>query len=85
MLFNSVDFGIFLPIIFILYWFVANHNLRLQNLLIVAASYFFYGCWDWRFLTLIIFSTVIDFWVGLKLSKEEIEKKHKIGVGPERS
>jgi D-alanyl-lipoteichoic acid acyltransferase DltB (MBOAT superfamily) len=81
MLFNSVDFGIFLPIIFILYWFVANHNLRLQNLLIVAASYFFYGCWDWRFLTLIIFSTVIDFWVGLKLSKEEIEKKRKVLLG----
>jgi alginate O-acetyltransferase complex protein AlgI len=70
-LFNSIDFAIFLPIVFILYWFVVNNNLKLQNLLIVGASYLFYGWWDYRFLSLIIFSTLVDYFVGLKLSKEE--------------
>ena len=53
MFFNSIDFAIFLPTLFILYWFVINKNLKLQNFLIVIASYIFYGWWDWRFLTLI--------------------------------
>jgi D-alanyl-lipoteichoic acid acyltransferase DltB (MBOAT superfamily) len=66
-LFNSIDFAIFLPIVFILYWFVSNNNLKLQNLLIVAASYVFYGWWDWRFLSLIIFSTIVDYTVGRML------------------
>jgi alginate O-acetyltransferase complex protein AlgI len=78
MLFNSIDFAIFLPIVFLLYWFVINKNLKLQNLLIVLASYLFYGWWDWRFLSLIIFSTFVDYLVGLKLSKEENETKRKI-------
>ena len=78
MLFNSIDFAIFLPIVFILYWFVANKNLKLQNFLIVLASYFFYGWWDWRFLSLIIFSTLIDYFVGRKLKVEEEQVKRKI-------
>jgi alginate O-acetyltransferase complex protein AlgI len=61
MFFNSIDFAIFLPIVFILYWFVTNNNLKLQNFLIVAASYLFYGWWDWRFLYLILFSTIADY------------------------
>ena len=75
MLFNSIDFALFLPIVFILYWFVTNSNLKLQNLLIVAASYLFYGCWDWRFLSLILFSTIIDYSVGRKLKTEESQNK----------
>ena len=78
MLFNSIDFAIFLPIVFLLYWFVANKHLKLQNLLIVAASYLFYGWWDYRFLSLILFSTIIDFSVGLRLAKEENISKRKI-------
>ncbi|GER60170.1 hypothetical protein ULMA_22780 [Patiriisocius marinus] len=78
MLFNSIDFAIFLPIMFILYWFITNKNLKLQNLLIVVASYVFYGWWDWRFLSLILFSTVIDYSIGLKLLKEESISKRKI-------
>ena len=70
MLFNSIDFAIFLPIVFILYWFVTNKNLKLQNFLIVAASYLFYGWWDWRFLSLILFSTVVDYTIGRKLRME---------------
>ena len=78
MLFNSIDFAIFLPIVFILYWFVANRNLKLQNFLIVAASYLFYGWWDWRFLSLILFSTIVDYSVGLGLLKQVNQTKRKI-------
>src|SRR5699024_10844586 len=67
MLFNSLDFALFLPIVFILYWFVFCRNLKMQNLLIVVASYVFYGWWDWRFLSLIFFSTVIDYFIGRAL------------------
>ncbi|MBX0335494.1 MBOAT family protein [Pontibacter sp. HSC-14F20] len=77
MLFNSIDFAIFLPIVFILYWFVTNNNLRLQNLLIVAASYLFYGWWDWKFLSLILFSSVVDYIIGLGLAKEDNATKRK--------
>ncbi|MFZ4401904.1 MAG: MBOAT family O-acyltransferase [Bacteroidales bacterium] len=67
MLFNSLNFAIFLPIVFILYWFVANRNLKLQNILLLIASYFFYACWDWRFLFLLIFSTLLDYFTGIKI------------------
>ncbi|MDD3725280.1 MAG: MBOAT family protein [Bacteroidales bacterium] len=78
MLFNSIDFAIFLPVVFILYWFITNKNLKLQNFLIVVASYFFYGWWDWRFLSLILFSTIVDYTVGLGLLKQENQLKRKI-------
>ncbi|MGV8962706.1 MAG: MBOAT family O-acyltransferase [Candidatus Saccharimonadaceae bacterium] len=71
MFFNSIDFAIFLPIVFILYWFVIKNNLKLQNLLIVVASYIFYGWWDWRFLSLILFSTLVDYSVGRSLLNQE--------------
>ena len=78
MLFNSIDFAIFLPIVFLLYWFVFNKNLKYQNLLIVAASYLFYGWWDWRFLSLILFSTLVDYTIGRRLLNEENQTKRKI-------
>lgn len=78
MLFNSLDFAIFLPIVFILYWFVTNHNLKLQNFLIVVSSYFFYGWWDWRFLGLIAFSTLVDYGIGVSLFNQENNTKRKI-------
>lgn len=78
MLFTSIDFAIFLPLVFLLYWFVTNKSLKLQNLLIVIASYVFYGWWDWRFLSLIIFSTVVDYILGLLLGNEENQAKRKI-------
>jgi D-alanyl-lipoteichoic acid acyltransferase DltB (MBOAT superfamily) len=77
MLFNSIDFALFLPVVFILYWFVTKKDLKYQNLLIVAASYVFYGWWDWRFLSLILFSTVIDYTIGILLSKQN-QKKRKL-------
>lgn len=64
MLFNSLTFLIFLPIVFLLYWFVCNRSLRLQNFFIVVVSYIFYGWWDWRFLILIAFTSLWSFLVG---------------------
>lgn len=78
MFFNSIDFAIFLPIVFILYWFVINKNLKLQNLLIVVASYVFYGWWDWKFLALILFSTLVDYFVGVGLLKQKNHLKRKV-------
>jgi len=69
MLFNSIDFAIFLPIVFILYWIIGKYSLRYQNLFILAASYLFYGWWDYRFLGLIFISSLVDFIVGIKLGK----------------
>ena len=78
MVFNSLEFTVFLPIVFVLYWFVTNHNLKLQNLLIVASSFIFYGWWDWRFLLLLILSTSIDFFVGIGLGKQDGVLQRKI-------
>ena len=77
MLFHSLDFAIFLPVVFILYWFVTNRNLRLQNILIVISSYFFYGWWDWRFLSLLLFSSIVDFSTGYGLSYIEKQSHRK--------
>ncbi len=65
MLFNSLEFALFLPIVFLLYWFVFNKHLRLQNLFIVVVSYIFYGWWDWRFLLLIAFTTFCSWLSGV--------------------
>lgn len=65
MLFNSLEFAIFLPIAFLLYWFLFNRNLKLQNLFIVIVSYLFYGWWDWRFLFLIAFTSFCSWGSGL--------------------
>ena len=78
MLFNSIDFAFFLPIVFILYWFLTQKSLRVQNALILIASYFFYGWWDWRFLFLIFFSTIVDFNIGLLIHKNHNQKKRKL-------
>jgi len=75
MLFNSIEFFLFLPIVFCLYWFVTNRNLRLQNVLIIVASYVFYGAWDWRFLGLIAFSSLVDFLIGRRMGALPKEKK----------
>jgi len=77
MLFNSLEFSIFLPVVFILYWLVTNRNIQVQNTLLLVASYVFYGWWDWRFLSLILFSSSVDFFVGIGLSKTKELKKKK--------
>ncbi len=69
MLFNSIEFALFLPIVFLLYWFVFQRNVRGQNLFIVAASYLFYGWWDWRFLFLIAFTSFCSWGSGLLIER----------------
>ena len=74
MLFNSISFLLFLPIVFAIYWMVNKRSLELQNILLLVASYFFYACWDWRFLFLLIFSTALDYFTGLKMYDAKNQK-----------
>ena len=74
MLFNSFSFLIFLPIVFSRYWFVFK-PLKWQNLLVVVASYVFYGWWDWRFLILIAFTSACSYISGIQIEKYEGKKK----------
>ena len=78
MLFNSFGFALFLPVVFILYWFVNNKSLQLQNLLLLVASYFFYACWDWRFLFLLIFSTFLDYYTGIQIANSNNQRIKKL-------
>ena len=78
MLFNSFEFAIFLPIVFLLYWFVFNKTIKLQNLFLLIVGYIFYGWWDWRFLFLIAFSTIFDFAIGILLEKTTHSQKRKL-------
>ena len=71
MLFNSLEFALFLPLVFALYWLIPRHYISSQNLLILCASYGFYAWWDWRFLGLILLSSTADYAVGLALSRSE--------------
>lgn len=75
MFFNSLNFALFLPIVFFFYWFITNKSLKSQNLLLLASSYFFYSCWDWRFLFLLFFSTFLDYFTGLKMVEGKNSKR----------
>ena len=84
MLFNSFEYFLFLPIVFLLYWFVfdyalskCKHQLLLQNLFIVVASYIFYGWWDWRFLILITITTILSFLSGIGIEKAPTQRGKK--------
>lgn len=71
MLFNSIEFIVFLPLVFVLYWKVFGRNLRAQNAFVVLASYIFYGWWDWRFLILIALTTFCSFYSGILIGSSE--------------
>jgi D-alanyl-lipoteichoic acid acyltransferase DltB (MBOAT superfamily) len=77
MFFNSINYAIFLPVVFILYWFVTKKNLKAQNILLLLVSYFFYAFWSWKFLFLLMFSTLLDFVTGLKIHQSESNKQRK--------
>lgn len=77
MLFNSIEFAIFLPIVFIIYWLLQKKGIKAQNIFLLVASYFFYGWWDWRFLFLILFSTLVDFFLAKAIESEILAKKKK--------
>ena len=78
MLFNSIEFLLFLPTVFVLYWFVFNKNLKFQNSLVMISSYLFYGWWDYRFLSLIFLSTLVDYIIGLNIPKQDSKIKQKL-------
>jgi D-alanyl-lipoteichoic acid acyltransferase DltB (MBOAT superfamily) len=77
MLFNSLNFALFLPVVFFLYWFVLKGNLRSQNILLLVSSYFFYASWDFRFLGLLAFSTLLDYYIGIIISESDKKTKRK--------
>ena len=75
MLFNSVQFLLFLPLVFVLYWIISSRQSNFQNTLLLVSSYVFYGWWDWRFLLLIAISTIVDYYCGLKISEGSINNR----------
>ena len=77
MLFNTLDFGIFLSLVFALYWTLGRGKVHVQNYILLLASYFFYGYWDWWFLSLLFISSATDFWVGIKLNQTDSDKHRK--------
>lgn len=78
MLFNSIEFAFFLPVAFLLYWFVFNKKIKTQNFYLLIISYVFYGWWDWRFLSLIAFSSSVDFFVAKALNRQTDLTKRKL-------
>jgi D-alanyl-lipoteichoic acid acyltransferase DltB (MBOAT superfamily) len=77
MIFNSVEFGIFFPLVFTLYYIFFNKKTKLRNIYLVAVSYLFYGWWDWRFLSLIVISSIADYVIGQKIFGEGNKRKRK--------
>lgn len=74
MLFNSIVFALFLPLVFILYWFFFNRNLKVQNVFLLVVSYIFYGFWDWRFLFLIALTTLLSYLSGILMPQSRHPK-----------
>lgn len=81
MLFNSIEFAIFLPLVFLIYWFVFPKNRSLQNAFLLVASYVFYGWWDWRFLVLIAFTSLTDYLIGNRMHRIQEKKKRRTLLG----
>ncbi len=81
MLFNSIDFAVFLPLVFVLYWFVCARSVRLQNGLLILSGAVFYGWWDWRYLGLLLFTSGVDLFVALGLDAEPREQRRRLLLG----
>ena len=78
MFFNSFHFAVFLPIIFILYWWIGSKSKSYQNYILIASSYYFYSCWDWRFLFLLVFSTLLDYFSAIQIENSTEGKQRKM-------
>ena len=79
MLFNSIEFVIFFPVILLLYWSLFNRkSVRLRNAFLLIASYIFYGWWDYRFLGLIMLSSLVDFWCGKQIFQASTRKTKRL-------
>jgi alginate O-acetyltransferase complex protein AlgI len=77
MLFHTSTFLVFFLTVFALHWWVVKRAVKWQNILLLLASYFFYGCWDWRFVALLLFSTLLDYYTGIRIGSTENEHKRK--------
>jgi alginate O-acetyltransferase complex protein AlgI len=77
MIFNTIDFVIFLLVVFFLYWKFFSKNSRNQNILLLIAGYFFYSWWSWKFLLLFIATSLIDFYAAQKISQNNDAKKRR--------
>jgi D-alanyl-lipoteichoic acid acyltransferase DltB (MBOAT superfamily) len=78
MVFNSPEFALFLPIVFILYWFVLSKSAKGQNILLLLASVFFYVWADWRFLFLVISNALLNYFIGIKIRDTQKEKSKQV-------
>lgn len=78
MLFNSIEFAIFLPCVFLIYWFITHKSLKAQNILLLLASYIFYSWWDWRFLSLLIGISVSNYFIAIRIDKNDLKKKRDL-------
>ncbi|MDH6354512.1 alginate O-acetyltransferase complex protein AlgI [Dysgonomonas sp. PH5-45] len=83
MFFNSLQYALFLPFVFIIYWFLLKNDYKKQNVMLLVASYVFYGCWDWRFLFLLAFSTLLCYMAGTYIhnAKRQVWRKTWLVVG----
>lgn len=77
MLFNSFDFAVFLPLVYLLYWTLFQKHIKLRNSFLLTASYVFYGFWDWRFLSLILISSLMDYILAMQIHAAKPEQKSK--------
>ena len=77
MIFNSLEYFIFLPLVYLVYWFVFKNSVKKQNVFLLLASYVFYGWWDWRFLSLIFLSTLVDYFVAQRIDATQNHKSRK--------
>jgi alginate O-acetyltransferase complex protein AlgI len=78
MLFNSFEFALFFPFVFAVYWALQNKGYKYQNIFLLVMSYFFYSCWNYRFLALLAFSTWLDFFTGIKIEDAKTDKEKKM-------
>ena len=81
MLFNSIDFAVFLPLVFLGYWLIGPGRIRGQNAFLILAGCVFYGWWDWRYLGLLLFTSGVDFLVALGLQREQATARRKLLLG----
>ena len=76
--FNSLEFALFLPVVFFIYWYVVRENLKAQNILMLTASYVFYGWWDLRFLLLLVVLSLANYFIGTGISRFREKKRGRI-------
>src|SRR5688500_1614079 len=77
MIFNSIAFLVFFVVVFFCYWFILDRNFRYQNIFLLISSYFFYGWWDWKFLFLLVGTSLLDYLIAFQMGRVNSQKKRK--------